>query len=254
MSRTIRHKASPIPFPVRVPFVESLGIELHGYSPGHAELRVDLDEAHLNAWEVAHGGVVMTLLDVAMAMVARSMTGHAGGVATVEMKTSFFRPAEHQLRSVAKVLHHTSTLVFCEGSLFDDEGVSPGPVTGDPAMWPRLEAAGAGVQPVQEAVLGQGGRGVRRLNPLLEGLLESALESKVVVDVVSHGSSPSRRGSNCPALARDLLNRPETVQRRLGQGRLRERTRSALTRPSVRLMPRPPGPKSSTRARQALSR
>ena len=114
MSRTIRHKASPIPFPVRVPFVESLGIELHGYSTGHAELRVDLDEAHLNAWEVAHGGVVMTLLDVAMAMVARSMTGHAGGVATVEMKTSFFRPAEHQLRAVAKVLHHTSTLVFCE--------------------------------------------------------------------------------------------------------------------------------------------
>ena len=121
MSRTVRHKASPIPFPVRVPFVESLGIELHGYSPGHAELRVDLDDAHLNAWEVAHGGVVMTLLDVAMAMVARSMTGHAGGVATVEMKTSFFRPAEHQLRAVAKVLHHTSTLVFCEGSLFDDE-------------------------------------------------------------------------------------------------------------------------------------
>ena len=117
-----RHKASPIPFPVQVPFVESLGIELHGYSTGHAELRVDLDDAHLNAWEVAHGGVVMTLLDVSMAMAARSMTGHAGGVATIEMKSSFFRPAEHQLRAVAKVLHHTSTLVFCEGSLFDDEG------------------------------------------------------------------------------------------------------------------------------------
>jgi len=122
MSRTIRHKASPIPFPVRVPFVESLGIQLHGYSPGHAELRVDLDDAHLNAWEVAHGGVVMTLLDVAMAMAARSLTAHTGGVATIEMKTSFFRPAEHQLRAVAKVLHNTSTLSFCEGALFDDEG------------------------------------------------------------------------------------------------------------------------------------
>jgi uncharacterized protein (TIGR00369 family) len=99
-----------------------MGIELHGYGDGHAELRVDLDEAHLNAWDVAHGGVVMTLLDVAMAMAARSGTGHTGGVATIEMKTSFLRPAEHQLRAVAKVLHRTSTLAFCEGSLFDDEG------------------------------------------------------------------------------------------------------------------------------------
>ena len=117
-----RHKASPLPFPVVVPFVESLGIELHGYSEGHAELRVDLDEAHLNAWEVAHGGVVMTLMDVAMAMAARSATGHGGGVATVEMKTSFMRPAQHQLRAVSRLLHKTATLAFCEASLFDDEG------------------------------------------------------------------------------------------------------------------------------------
>lgn len=121
-TRRARHRASPIPFPITVPFVESLGIELHGFGDGHAELRVDLDEAHLNAWDVAHGGVVMTLLDVAMAMAARSGTGHTGGVATIEMKTSFLRPAEHQLRAVAKVLHRTPTLAFCEGSLFDDDG------------------------------------------------------------------------------------------------------------------------------------
>jgi uncharacterized protein (TIGR00369 family) len=118
----MRKNISPIPFPVRMPFVESLGIELHGYGEGHAELRVDLDEGHHNAWDVAHGGVVMTLLDVAMAMAARSATGHAGGVATIEMKTSFLRPAEHRLRAVGKVLHKTSTLAFCEASLFDDQG------------------------------------------------------------------------------------------------------------------------------------
>ena len=81
-SRRQRHLASPLKFPVVVPFVESLGIELHGYSEGHVELRVDLDDAHLNAWEVAHGGVLMTMMDVGMAMAARSATGHGGGVAT----------------------------------------------------------------------------------------------------------------------------------------------------------------------------
>ena len=118
----MRNKASPIPFPAKVPFVDSLGIELHGFGDGQAELRIDLDAAHLNTWDVAHGGVVMTMLDVAMAMAARSANLHGMGVATIEMKTSFMRPAEHRLRAVARVLHKTSTLAFCEASLFDDEG------------------------------------------------------------------------------------------------------------------------------------
>ena len=109
-------------FPVKVPFVESLGIELHSFGEGHAELRIDLDASHLNTWDVAHGGVVMTMLDVAMAMAARSANPHGTGVATIEMKTSFMRPAEHRLRAVARVLHKTTTMAFCEASLSDDEG------------------------------------------------------------------------------------------------------------------------------------
>lgn len=125
MSRTASGrgaKASPLPFPVPVPFVDALGIELHAYGEGHSELWVDLDAAHLNTWDVAHGGVVMTMLDVAMALAARGGTDHTGGVATIEMKTSFMRPAEHRLRAQGKVLHKTSTLAFCEASLFDDRG------------------------------------------------------------------------------------------------------------------------------------
>ena len=114
--------SSPIPFPVKVPFVEALGIEMIEYREGHTELRIDLDAAHLNTWEVAHGGVLMTMLDVAMAMASRSVNPAGVGVATVEMKTSFLRPAEHRLRAVAKVLHKTATLAFCEASLFDDRG------------------------------------------------------------------------------------------------------------------------------------
>ena len=59
-------------FPLHIPFVEQLGLELWGFGDGRAEIRVDLTEAHLNSWEVAHGGVLMTLLDVAMAHAARA--------------------------------------------------------------------------------------------------------------------------------------------------------------------------------------
>lgn len=113
---------SKIPFPVKVPFVERLGLELHACADGASEVRVDLAESHMNSWEVAHGGVLMTLLDVAMAMAARSQHLDGPGVATIEMKTSFMRPGEGELRGLGKLLHRTTTLAFCEASVVDAEG------------------------------------------------------------------------------------------------------------------------------------
>jgi uncharacterized protein (TIGR00369 family) len=119
-------KTQRLQFPLRIPFVEELGLELWGYGAGKAELRVDLAEAHLNSWEVAHGGVLMTMLDVAMAHAARSVHAHVPGqgpgLATIEMKTSFMRPAQGELRALGTLLHKTTTLAFCEGSVFDDGG------------------------------------------------------------------------------------------------------------------------------------
>ena len=119
-----------LPFPLRVPFVEQLGLELWGFGDGEAELRVDLSDAHLNSWDVAHGGVLMTMLDVAMAHAARSPRqaepGQAAdlgpGVATVEMKTSFMRPAEGRLRALGTLMHRTATLAFCEARVLDEHG------------------------------------------------------------------------------------------------------------------------------------
>ena len=113
-------------FPLLIPFVEQLGLELHRFGDGKAEIQVDLEAAHLNSWEVAHGGVLMTMLDVAMAHAARSIHAkeldHGPGVVTVEMKTSFMRPGEGRLRCVGKLLHRSVTLAFCEGSVFGDDG------------------------------------------------------------------------------------------------------------------------------------
>ena len=110
-------------FPLVIPFVEQLGLELHRFEDGHAEVQVDLNTAHLNSWDVAHGGVLMTMLDVAMAHAARSVHAkepdHGPGLVTVEMKTSFMRPAEGRLAARAKLLHRSTTMAFCEASVFD---------------------------------------------------------------------------------------------------------------------------------------
>ncbi|MEJ6005625.1 PaaI family thioesterase [Paucibacter sp. AS339] len=121
-----KSRAGAMKFPLHIPFVEQLGLELHSMADGRAELRVDLKEGHLNSWEVAHGGVLMTMLDVAMAHAARSIhvsdRGMGPGVVTVEMKTSFMRPGEGELRAIAELLHSTATMAFCEGRVIGEDG------------------------------------------------------------------------------------------------------------------------------------
>ncbi len=120
------------PFPRHIPFVEKLGMELWAFGGGQAELQLDITPDQLNYWAVAHGGVVMALLDVAMAHAARS--GHEGdngaGVATIEMKTSFMRPAKGRLRALGLTLHKTATMAFTEGRVFDGEGLLCAHATG----------------------------------------------------------------------------------------------------------------------------
>jgi uncharacterized protein (TIGR00369 family) len=110
-------------FKTRIPFVESLGLELLRFADGEAELALTPRDEHMNSLKMAHGGVVMTLLDVAMAHAARSpragVLAPARGVVTVEMKTSFMRPGIGRLNAHGKVLTQTQTLSFCEASLFD---------------------------------------------------------------------------------------------------------------------------------------
>ena len=140
-------KPTPLHFPIHIPFVEHLGLELHALADGEAEMRVDLATTHMNSWEVAHGGVVMTLLDVAMAHAART-EGAATGMATIEMKTSFLRPATGVLRAVGRRVHRTATLAFCEAQLFDGHGRLCATASG---TFKSPRAARAGVQsPTEE--------------------------------------------------------------------------------------------------------
>ena len=129
-------------FKVRIPFAEQLGLELHAVADGQADVRVDLQEAHFNAWDVAHGGVVMTMLDIAMAFAARSTMPDSVGVATIEMKTNFMRPAEGRLRAAGKVVHKTATLAFCEATLHDDHGALCATATGTFKVLRALPARG----------------------------------------------------------------------------------------------------------------
>jgi uncharacterized protein (TIGR00369 family) len=113
----------PIEFPVDIPFVKDLGVEWISAQGGRAVVALDLTPRHLNSWSVAHGGVLMTLLDVAMAVAGRSLDPALGSGVTVEMKTSFLQPAKagSRLLASAHAFHRSGTLAFCEGEVRDTE-------------------------------------------------------------------------------------------------------------------------------------
>jgi uncharacterized protein (TIGR00369 family) len=124
-----------------IPFMRDLGAVLVRAEGGQAELRLDLADRHMNSWGVGHGGVVMALLDVAMARAGRSLEHDAPGTVTVEMKTSFFAPARGQLRAVGRVLHRSITMAYCEAELFSGDGTLAAKAMGTFKFLHRLDAA-----------------------------------------------------------------------------------------------------------------
>jgi uncharacterized protein (TIGR00369 family) len=138
---------------LRIPFAELLGLELIRFERDEAEIALALREELCNSWSVAHGGVTMTLLDVAMAHAARSpdADGNAdsSGVVTIEMKTSFMRPGEGRLVAAARRMHRTASLAFCEATVVGADG--------------KLVAQATGTFKYMRA-LAVGGRRVQRLN------------------------------------------------------------------------------------------
>ena len=114
---------TPIKFHKDIPFINDMGVEFISAADGKAEVGLVLDARHLNSWQVAHGGVIMTLLDVVMAVAGRTLDPNAGGGVTVEMKTSFLQPGRAGSRLIATghAFHRSTTMAFCEGEVRDEE-------------------------------------------------------------------------------------------------------------------------------------
>lgn len=107
-----------------IPFLALLGLEQLDAAPGTSLLRLpDLRPEFCNLLPAAHGGVLMTLLDVAMARAATSQPGAAAStVVTVEMSSRFLHPGRGPLTAAGRVLHAGGSLCSCEATVSDAEG------------------------------------------------------------------------------------------------------------------------------------
>jgi len=141
-------------FGTEIPFVTHLGFALELFEGGASALGYTPLPEHLNSFAVTHGGVCMTLLDVAMALAARSVQKEMGAI-TIEMKTSFMRPAPgdgSRLTAKGRLLHRTATLAFTEATLYDAKGQACAHATGTFKYVKRLATGARSINPLTAPV------------------------------------------------------------------------------------------------------
>jgi uncharacterized protein (TIGR00369 family) len=109
-------------FGLEVPFLDLLGVQSKVWEKGHTSLALEPRPELTNHFGDVHGGVVSTLLDIAMSSAARSLYPDAAGVVTVDMSLQFMRSASGALLAEGRVVQAGKTTAFCEAEVRDASG------------------------------------------------------------------------------------------------------------------------------------
>src|SRR5437879_3486783 len=105
---------------------QTLGFRLVSVSQQNKEVEVAFEakaELVSNPMRQVQGGYLCAMLDECMSVACMVASGMSAVAPTVEMKTSFFRPAGFgPLKGIGRVVRWGKTIAFTEGELYDAEG------------------------------------------------------------------------------------------------------------------------------------
>ena len=106
-----------------IPFVEHIGIKRDA-ADGRARVFLDVLPEHVNSWKAVHGGVLMTMLDIAMSLATRlHIDAVPGGILTIDMSVKFINPGgAGRIVAEGKVIGGGRSTVFCEGEAHGADG------------------------------------------------------------------------------------------------------------------------------------
>ena len=107
----------------KIPFVSHLGILTEALGKGSAHLSVPVEGHLTNSLGTVHGGVIMSLLDVALCTAARTLHPESTGVITINMSTSFIGAGGgSKLLADARVLKDGRSMSFVEAEAKNEDG------------------------------------------------------------------------------------------------------------------------------------
>jgi len=114
--------AETIGFLKRIRFAEHLGVRVDSLEKGIARLSLEIRPEFTTSWGTAHGGSILSLLDITLSMSARTLYDPPRSIMTIDLSTSFIGTATGTLRAEGRVLRAGKTTIFCEGEARSESG------------------------------------------------------------------------------------------------------------------------------------
>jgi len=107
----------------KIPFLSHLKILTETLGEGTARVSMPIEPHLTNSLGTAHGGVIMSLLDVALCTAARTLHPESIGVITIDLSTSFIGGASgKKLYADARVMRDGRSMSFVEAEAKNEDG------------------------------------------------------------------------------------------------------------------------------------
>jgi uncharacterized protein (TIGR00369 family) len=107
----------------KIPFVVHLGLVTEALGEGTARLSLRVEPHLTNSIGTVHGGVIMSLLDVALCTAARTLHPDSIGVITIDLSASFIGGGSgDKLVAEARVLKDGRSMSFVEAEAKNADG------------------------------------------------------------------------------------------------------------------------------------
>ena len=102
-------------------FKDVLGVEVETAEDGRARLSLEAGDTHLNEAGTVHGGVLASMVDMAMGEAVRTRTDAGEVPATSQLTITYLRPGKPGLLTVsAAVSKQGESLTICEADVEQD--------------------------------------------------------------------------------------------------------------------------------------
>jgi uncharacterized protein (TIGR00369 family) len=109
-------------FTKKIPFSQHLGVKVDSLEKGLARLSMEIRPEFMTSWGTAHGGSILSLLDITLSMTARTLFDPPRSVMTVDLSAQFIGTATGMLRAEGRVTHGGKSTIFCEGEVKNEKG------------------------------------------------------------------------------------------------------------------------------------
>jgi len=105
-------------------FADDLGVVPRGFDDGYYIVELEVEDRHLNLGGIVHGGVICTLLDIAMfRSYSMALPDEQFAAATLELKVNYLGSAKQgKLRCYGQVVNTTERTAYIEGGVEDAKG------------------------------------------------------------------------------------------------------------------------------------